>query len=139
MSEPPVFSPTVTLLAMGRVWEAALADVLKALGLTSRKLGLLGHVRATPGISFSELARRSSITVQSVHTIVAGLVREGLVDDGTAHAGSASSLRLTTAGERLLDEAFAVVRGLDERFTADHPDLAKALRGEATRRFAAPS
>ncbi|WP_394816954.1 MarR family transcriptional regulator, partial [Streptomyces lonegramiae] len=39
--------------------------------MTTRKFGLLGHVRGNPGISFSELARRSRITVQSAHAAVA--------------------------------------------------------------------
>lgn len=128
MTEPPPFSPTIALLTVSRAWEAAYADALKPLGLTTRKYGLLGHVRATPGISFSELARRSRITVQSAHTAVAGFVEHGLVDDGTAHAGSASTLRVTDAGEDLLTRAAAVVQRLDAEFDAAHPGLSEALR-----------
>ncbi|MFI1418128.1 MarR family winged helix-turn-helix transcriptional regulator [Streptomyces sp. NPDC020731] len=80
MSGPPPFSPTVTLLTVGRVWEAAFTEGLKPLGLTTRKYGLLGHIRGTPGLSFSELARRSRITVQSAHSAVAVFVAAGLVD-----------------------------------------------------------
>ena len=40
MADPP-FSPTVTLLAVGRAWEAALTEALTPLGLTVRKYGLL--------------------------------------------------------------------------------------------------
>lgn len=92
MSAPVPFSPTITLLTAARVWDAAFAEALKPLGLTTRKYGLLGHIRGTPGISFSELARRSRITVQSAHSAVAGFVSSGLVDDGTAQAGAASTL-----------------------------------------------
>ena len=81
MSEPPPFSPTVALLTVSRVWDAAFADALKPLGLTTRKYGLLGHIRGSAGISFSELARRSRITVQSAHTAVAAFVEAGLVED----------------------------------------------------------
>ncbi|GAA1014436.1 hypothetical protein GCM10009551_101790 [Nocardiopsis tropica] len=88
MSAPPPFSPTIMLLTLGRTWDAEYAEALKPLGLTTRKYGLLGHIRAVPDISFSELARRSRITVQSVHTAVAGFVAAGLVGDGTAQAGS---------------------------------------------------
>lgn len=59
MSEPPPFSPTIGLLTVSRIWDAALADALKPLRLTTRKYGLLGRIRRMPGISFSELARRS--------------------------------------------------------------------------------
>jgi len=127
MSEPPAFSPTITLLTVARAWDAALAGELKGLGLTTRQYGLLGHIRATPGISFSELARRSRITVQSAHTAVATFMQKGLVDDDTAHAGSASALRVTDAGEALLAGAAEVVGVLDERFGIEHPELAEAL------------
>ncbi|MFE3827409.1 MarR family winged helix-turn-helix transcriptional regulator [Streptomyces sp. NPDC059092] len=133
MPESPPFSPTVTLLTVGRVWESLFAAALKPLGLTTRKYGLLGHIRGTPGISFSELARRSRITVQSAHAAVATFVETGLVDDGTAHAGSASSLRVTAEGESLLARAAEVVTGLDVEFAARHPELTEALRTHMAR------
>ena len=128
MSEPPPFSPTVALLTVSRVWDAAFADALKPLGLTTRKYGLLGHIRGSAGISFSELARRSRITVQSAHTAVAAFVEAGLVEDATAHAGAASTLRVTAAGESLLNRAADVVAQLDAEFAAQHPELTEALR-----------
>lgn len=133
MAEPPPFSPTVALLTVSRIWEAAFVEGLKPLGLTSRKYGLLGHIRATPGISFSELARRSRITVQSAHAAVATLVGAGLVDDGTAHAGAASTLRVTVAGETLLARAAEVVNRLDAEFAAQQPELTEALRASLGR------
>ncbi|MFJ4836447.1 MarR family winged helix-turn-helix transcriptional regulator [Streptomyces sp. NPDC088747] len=138
MPEPPPFSPTVMLLTLARVWETTLTESLKPLGLTTRKYGLLGHVRGTPGISFSELARRSRITVQSTHTAVAALVDAGFVDDGTAHAGSASSLRVTAEGESLLTRAADVLGRLDAEFGARHPDLAEALRAHRARAVSEP-
>ena len=128
MSQPPPFSPTVALLTVSRVWDAAFADALKPLGLTTRKYGLLGHIRGNAGISFSELARRSRITVQSAHAAVAAFVAAGLVDDGTAHAGSASTLRVTAEGDSLLDRAADVVTALDAEFAAQNPELTEALR-----------
>ncbi|MBO3088233.1 MarR family winged helix-turn-helix transcriptional regulator [Cellulomonas dongxiuzhuiae] len=130
MPQEPPFSPTVTLLTLSRAWDAALTDALKPLGLTTRKYGLLGHIRGTPGISFSDLARRSRITVQSAHATVAAFAAAGLVQDATAHAGSASRLRVTAAGEQLLAEAGARVTELDARFSASHPGLVDALRDE---------
>lgn len=128
MSQPPPFSPTIGLLTVSRIWDAALADALKPLGLTTRKYGLLGHIRGMPGISFSELARRSRITVQSAHAAVRAFAEAGLVDDGTAHAGSASSLRVTEQGEALLAQAAEVVTRLDAQFAELHPGLTAALR-----------
>lgn len=130
MPQEPPFSPTVALLTVSRAWDVALTDALKPLGLTTRKYGLLGHIRGTPGISFSELARRSRITVQSAHTTVAAFAAAGFVEDATAHAGAASRLRVTAAGERLLADAAARVAELDARFAATHPALLDALRGE---------
>ena len=127
---PPPFSPTVMLLTVGRVWEAELASALKPLGLTPRKYGLLGHIRGTPGISFSELARRSRITVQSAHTAVSGFVDAGLVDDPSAHAGAASTLAITAAGEDLLALAAEQVTRLDAEFTTRHPELSAALAAQ---------
>lgn len=128
MSEPPPFSPVVTLFTLSRVWEAELGSALKPLGLTTRKFGLLGHIRGTPDISFSELARRSRITVQSAHAAVSGFVDAGLVDDATAHAGAASTLRITPAGEEALTRATEAVTRLDAEFTSRDPELARALR-----------
>lgn len=128
MPDPPPFSPTIGLLTVSRIWDAALADALKPLGLTTRKYGLLGHIRGMPGISFSELARRSRITVQSAHAAVSAFAEAGLVDDGTAHAGSASSLRVTERGEALLAQAADEVTRLDAAFSAQHPGLTTALR-----------
>lgn len=137
MSAPPPFSPTIMLLTLGRTWDAEYAEALKPLGLTTRKYGLLGHIRAVPDISFSELARRSRITVQSVHTAVAGFVAAGLVGDGTAQAGSASTLRITAAGDDLLNRAAAEVARLDADFADRYPELTAAFRAEMARAWEA--
>lgn len=128
MPETPPFSPTLALLTLARVWESALVEALRPLGLTTRRYGLLGHVRATPGISFSELARRSRITVQSVHTAVAALAAEGLVEVVTEQVGSASRLRVTGAGERLLAAAAQELTRLDADLAAAHPGITAPLR-----------
>jgi DNA-binding MarR family transcriptional regulator len=128
MPEPPPFSPSIALLSLGRVWEVALDDALRPLGLTTRKYGLLGHIHGMPDLSFSELARRSRITTQSAHAAVAAFAAAGLVGDATARAGAASRLRVTPAGEQLLADAGAVVAEVDAAFTAAHAGLADALR-----------
>ena len=135
MPEKPPFSPTVALLTVSRVWDAAFADALKPLGLTTRKYGLLGHIRATPDVSFSELARRSRITVQSAHTAVAAFAADGLVEDTTARAGAASRLRVTAAGERLLEQAAERVAALDARFAEEYPVLTEGLRRQIEERM----
>lgn len=120
-------SPVVTLLAVAAEWEARLDRELRELGLTTRKYGLLAHIEATPGISFSELARRSRITVQSAHAAVRSLVDIGLVADDTAHAGAASVLRVTDAGTRVLRAAEALLGRLDGELDAAAPALSAVL------------
>ena len=66
--------------------------------------------------------------MQSVHTAVTSFTEAGLVDDGTAHAGSASTLRVTERGEALLTEAARALARLDDAFALQHPDLTVALR-----------
>lgn len=135
MAEEPPFSPVIALLTFSRVWEAQLNDALKPLGLTTRKYGLLGHIKGSPGISFSELARRSRITVQSAHTAVAGFAADGLVMDATAHAGASSSLRVTPRGEELLGRAAEIVAALDAALSDRMPQLSEVLADELRRRF----
>ncbi len=129
VSRRPHFSPVVSLLTISSIWDGQLGAALRALGLTTRKYGLLSHIRATPGISFSELARRSQITVQTAHTAVTSLVADGLVQDATAHAGSASDLTVTDKGAQSLDRADGQLARLDQIFTAGIPRLAAALEG----------
>lgn len=125
----PPFSPVVALLTLARTAEADLGDRLRPLGLTVRTLGLLGHISRQPGVSFSELARRSRITVQSAHTAVQKLVADGLVNDTTANAGQRSTLELSAAGRSVLDAAMAAVTTTDaELFPESRAALAEELR-----------
>lgn len=117
---PPVTSPSIIVLTLARRVETELNAALAPLELTVARLGLLGHVNAVPGASFSELARMSGTSVQSVHAAVKSLVAAGLVRDHTARAGSASEIELTGEGARLLAEAKRAVSTVDERlFGAD--------------------
>ncbi|MGO4586587.1 MarR family winged helix-turn-helix transcriptional regulator [Arthrobacter sp. 2RAF6] len=128
MSDAPPFSPTIALLAVARQYESELGAALKNLNVNIRKFALLGHIDATPSVSFSQLARRSRITVQSTHTAVESLVRAGLVEDATATPGSASTLRLTEAGRELLARAKREVGTLDESLAGRFPQLVRALK-----------
>jgi DNA-binding MarR family transcriptional regulator len=125
VSTPPT-SPSVVLLTLAHRIEAELGAALAPLGLTVSRLGLLGHISGVPGASFSELARMSGISVQSVHTAVKALVAAGLVRDSTARAGAASRIELTAEGARLLGEAMAAVEAVDARLFG--PDAEPVLR-----------
>ncbi|MFT4051511.1 MAG: MarR family transcriptional regulator [Microbacterium sp.] len=130
MSEDaPRFSPVIALLAVSAMWEGELSATLKDLGITTRKFGLLGHISADPGISFSELARRSHITVQSAHTAVRALVDDGLVEDATSHAGAASDLHVTPKGAGVLLAARDRLADLDGALVKRLPKVAASLDG----------
>jgi DNA-binding MarR family transcriptional regulator len=125
VTAPPT-SPSVVLLTLAHRIEAELGAALAPLGLTVSRLGLLGHISGVPGASFSELARMSGISVQSVHTAVKALAATGLVRDSTARAGAASRIELTPEGVRLLGEAMAAVDAVDARLFG--PDAEPVLR-----------
>ena len=129
MSDRPRFSPTIALLTVSRVAEVQIASVLEPHGLTLRKYGILGHIAATPGLSMSDLARRSAITVQSVHTLIGSLADAGLVISKVEGSGHAAQISVTPAGVALLDRLAAAVAELDAQLFAgdDMAQLAFAL------------
>ncbi|MFS0866933.1 MarR family winged helix-turn-helix transcriptional regulator [Microbacterium sp. 179-B 1A2 NHS] len=129
IDEAPRFSPVIALLAVSASWEAQLAAELRSLGISTRKFALLGHIGAEPGISFSELARRSHITVQSAHAAVHALVDDGLVADATAQAGAASDLSVTPKGARVLRDAQDRLAQLDGALARALPRVAESLDG----------
>ncbi|HUR04372.1 MAG TPA: MarR family winged helix-turn-helix transcriptional regulator [Nonomuraea sp.] len=130
---PPVTSPSIVLLTLARRIEAELGAALAPLDLTVGRLGLLGHIAGVPGVSFSDLARMSGTTVQSVHTAVKVLAGAGLVRDNTARAGSASAIEVTPDGARLLQEAKQVVAGVDERLFGPAADPIQRQVADAVR------
>jgi DNA-binding MarR family transcriptional regulator len=136
---PPVTSPSIIILTLARRVEAELNTALAPLELTVARLGLLGHIAGVPGASFSELARMSGVTVQSVHGSVKSLVAAGLVRDHTARAGTASAIELTPEGARLLDAAKEAVSAVDTGMFGPDADPVQRRVGDAVRTaFGAP-
>ncbi|MFB4287863.1 MarR family winged helix-turn-helix transcriptional regulator [Nonomuraea sp. ATR24] len=129
----PVSSTSIVVLTLARRIETELNAALAPLDLTVSRLGLLGHISAMPGVSFSDLARMSGITVQSVHGAVKALAGAGLVRDTTARAGSASAIELTADGARLLRAARAAVQEVDERMFGPAADPIQRQVGDAVR------
>lgn len=136
LSRPP-FSPTIALLTVARVAEGAISKVLEPHGLTLRKYGMLGHIAGTPGLSMSELGRRSGITVQSVHTLIGSLVDAGLVQSQVESAGHAARVSVTVTGTNLLQEVAESVSELDAQLFAEEEmrNLSLALAAVAERRL----
>ncbi|GGP06081.1 hypothetical protein GCM10012278_28050 [Nonomuraea glycinis] len=132
-NEPPVTSPSIVLLTLARRIESELNAALAPLDLTVSRLGLLGHISGVPGVSFSDLARMSGTTVQSVHGAVKALAGAGLVRDTTARAGSASAIELTADGTRLLRAAKDAVAVVDEQLFGPDADPIQRQVAEAVR------
>ncbi|MBA8952633.1 MarR family winged helix-turn-helix transcriptional regulator [Actinomadura namibiensis] len=130
---PPVTSTSIVVLSLARRIETELNAALAPLGLTVARLGLLGHIAGVPGASFSELARMSGITVQSVHGAVKALVAAGLVRDRNARAGSASTLEVTEEGALLLEKAQQAAAEIDERLFGPGADPIRQRIGTAIR------
>ncbi|GGS89542.1 MarR family transcriptional regulator [Planobispora rosea] len=133
-NSPPAWSTSIIVLTLARRVETELNTALAPLDLTVGRLGLLGHIAGVPGASFSDLARMSGITVQSVHSAVKALVKAGLVHDRTARAGSASTIEVTPEGARLLESARKVVAEADERLFGPAADPVQQRVGRAVRR-----
>ncbi|AJE38894.1 MarR family winged helix-turn-helix transcriptional regulator [Streptomyces nodosus] len=124
------------MILQGRSLEAQVEDSLKGIGLSLRRLGLLGHLRQDPGISFSALARRAGIKVQSLHPIIEALISEGYVTTiGGVGQGRAAVIELTDRGVRMLERATQLIAEHDQEVFAEEEwkDLGRALTrlGEA--------
>jgi DNA-binding MarR family transcriptional regulator len=115
------FSASIALLTLARLVEDRLEPVLRARGLSLRKYAVLGHIAATPGASYSELARRSRITVQSTHTLIQSLVDADLVQSATPAPGMPARLSVSPAGARLLAEVARELERLDAELFRDPP------------------
>ncbi len=120
----------MTLILQARFVEARVESRLAEMGLSLRRFGLLGHLRASPGISFSELARRAGIKVQSLQPIVATLVSLGFVHTvGGVGQGRAAVLELTTDGSAVFDRAVDALTEIDGELFAENEwkELGSAL------------
>ena len=123
---PPADSPVMLTVLAGRAWEARLTADLRAHGLSLRHLGALGHLAGTPGLSYTDLARRARVTVQSMHATVAALTDLGAVREPGGGRGRAALLEVTERGRELLAAGRDVVAALDAEFTAAVPRPARA-------------
>lgn len=103
-AERPGLSQAVSLGVIAGIAQARIDSVLHARGINLRKYGAIRHIIATPGISFSELARRFDITVQSMHTLAASLIEAGLLESSISSPGDPAELTVTPAGRALSAE-----------------------------------
>ncbi|WP_460836242.1 MarR family winged helix-turn-helix transcriptional regulator [Nocardioides marmoraquaticus] len=102
---------------------------LTQLDLTMRHLGALGHLARDPGLSISDLARRSGVTAQSMHATVQGLTLRGALETTDVGRGRPARLTITGEGRRVLDAARDAIARVDAALAAElGPHLSQELR-----------
>lgn len=114
-SAGPPPSAAFLVMALGRRMRERVERTLKGEGITMRHLSALGHLSRDSGISYSELARRASVTPQSMQATLAKLEECGAVSRTTdSGRGRTARLVVTDEGVRLLALGQDAIRELDE-------------------------
>ena len=90
-------------------------EALRPLGLTAPQYAVLSAVELDAGISNASLARAAFVTAQSMHGVLANLIRDGLLlrERDPAH-GRVLRSSLTAGGRRALVEAHARVKEIED-------------------------
>lgn len=125
---PPRLDATVAMLVIvaGRSLQGRLEATLAPTGLTLRHLGALGHLAHQPELSYSDLARRSRVTSQSMNATVRHLEEIGAVRRTSAGPGHPARLEVTDRGQELLATAREIGLALDAELTADLSEAERA-------------
>jgi DNA-binding MarR family transcriptional regulator len=127
------------LIALGHRAHGRVDEALAAHGIGYRHLSALGHVAASPEISYSDLARRASVTAQSMQATLSRLEELGIVKRvGATGQGQRARLAVTTKGRRLLDTCRQALTDVEaEMLAALSPKNREALRGTLLELFLA--
>jgi DNA-binding MarR family transcriptional regulator len=89
---------------------------LRPLNLSLPLAGVLFSLGQEDGLSGAELARRETVTAQTMNQLVARLVERGLVERRRHHThGRILTLHLTGSGRRALGDALAVAATAEQR------------------------
>jgi DNA-binding MarR family transcriptional regulator len=101
---PPANAAFLAMTLGGRIREQV-EGRLREHDLALRHLSALGHLHREPGISYSELARRAHVTVQSMKATLQQLEDRGAVERRTPPGrGNRAELHLTAEGQRLRND-----------------------------------
>lgn len=105
-------------------------EVLRPLGLSVAQYACLQALRSDPGISTSELARRSFVSRQSANVLVQGLEARGLVERTAPGPRRRRAASVPGAADELLARAYRAVAGVVARMTEelDSGEVDGALR-----------
>ncbi len=119
---PPAPSPTFLLMGLGRILREDVDTALRGAGLSLRRLSALGHLHHQPGLSYSELGRRTEVTTQSVQATLAHLEQLGAVERRTAPGrGRTAQLHVTDEGVALMRRGQRLVEEAGQRVLAPVP------------------
>lgn len=115
----PMANAAFLLSGLGRIVRDEIEADLHREGLSLRHLSALGHLSRQQDVSYSEMARRAGVTVQSMQATLRQLEDRRAVERTTpAGRGRTAQLRVTVAGRELLDRGHAAIRRTDERIFA---------------------
>ena len=107
-------SSALALVIAGQRVRSASNEALAEHDLSLRLMAPLGHLTRDPGLSYSELARRSSVTPQSMQATLDRLESMGAVARRTEPGrGRVARLEVTQRGTQLLNTATDVVSAVD--------------------------
>jgi DNA-binding MarR family transcriptional regulator len=129
------------LIALGRRARESVEARLREHGLSYHHFSALGHLQRQPGLSYSELARRARVTVQSMQTTAGHLEQQGFVERGaTTSQGRRADLHVTVSGLRVLARAEEAMRSTDQELLANVAPAERAnLESALLRMFTARS
>ncbi|MFI6150422.1 MarR family transcriptional regulator [Streptomyces sp. NPDC051109] len=99
-----------------RVTQAAKEAAVREAGITAAQQGALAVLSDNPGINAAELARKLSVTPQTMNSLLGRLEARGLVAR-TPHPihGTLIEIRMTERGAEVFAQADALVAKLDAR------------------------
>ena len=112
-----------------------MGEALRDIDLTSPQFAALDALSREPGITNAELARRCSVTPQTMHDIVLGLEAVGLiVRQPHRTQPRLLQLYLSNAGEQLTEEGRVLVGGVEARMLALFSDAEREVFSHLIRR-----
>ncbi len=135
----PEPNAAMLLIALGRRARARVDEVLAPHQIGYRHVSALGHIAASREISYSELARRASVTAQSMQATLARLEELGLVHRvGSTSQGQRARLTVTPKGRRTLATCRQALSEVETEILSVLPAKRRdALRGALVELFGA--
>src|SRR4051794_9442321 len=113
----------------------AMGEALRDIDLTSPQFAALDALSRELGITNAELARRCSVTPQTMHDIVLGLEAVGLiVRQPHRTQPRLLQLYLSNAGEQMTEEGRVLVGGVEARMLALFSDAEREVFSQLIRR-----